>query len=214
MPPANQPKAKPINLSTKPLKSFNWAKIPPMKASETIWKDIDDEKVHKQLKGEAYTELEELFAAKETKVIDTSNSASDLSTTKEITFLDGKRSQNINIMLKAIKLDPTTIKKAILTVDTKTLPRFALVELLKLVPTDDEMIALKEFESEPQKLASAERFMFEISEINKYEAKLKAMYFSVSFAEYQDDATSMINALDNASIQVVESDKFKQLLCV
>jgi Formin Homology 2 Domain len=115
-------------------------------------------------------------------------------------------------MLKAIKLDPKAIKKAILTVDTHTLPRFALVELLKLVPTEDELSILKQYESEPQNLASAERFMYEISEISKYESKLKAMHFKVSFAEYEDDAETMINALGKSAREVIDSEKFKEIL--
>ncbi len=62
------PKPKPINLSSKPLKSFNWTKIPPTKVKDTIWSNIDDEEVHKMLKGQEYKEFEDLFAAKEMKI--------------------------------------------------------------------------------------------------------------------------------------------------
>ena len=117
-------------------------------------------------------------------------------------------------MLKAIKLDPKAIKRAILMVDTVTLPRFALIELLKLVPSRDEIATLKSYEAEPQNLASAEKFMFEISEITSYEAKLKAMHFKVSFNEYEEDADSMIKALQKASKEVVESQKLLEILRV
>jgi hypothetical protein len=63
----NLPKPKPVNLSSKPLKSFNWAKIPPAKVDETIWKGLDDEMIHKALKGESYNDFEDLFAAREVK---------------------------------------------------------------------------------------------------------------------------------------------------
>lgn len=121
---------------------------------------------------------------------------------------------NKDIMLKAIKIDPKTIKRAILTVDTNILPRFALVELLKLVPTEDEISILKQYESEPQNLAYAERFMYEISEISRYESKLKAMYFKVSFTEFEDDAETMIKALGLSSKEVIDSESFKEILRV
>lgn len=133
---------------------------------------------------------------------------------KEITFLDGKRSQNVNIMLKAIKLDPTSIKKAILTVNLTVLPRFVLGELLKLIPTDEELAAVKSYVNDFQNLATAERFMYEISEISRYEQKLNAMAFKASFAELQEDAESMITNLRNATTDVMESKKFKELLKV
>jgi dishevelled associated activator of morphogenesis len=62
-----QVKAKPLNLSSKPLKSFNWQKLPVAKIKETIWSNIDDDEIHKSLKGSAYSEFEDLFAAKEVK---------------------------------------------------------------------------------------------------------------------------------------------------
>lgn len=95
------PPPKQTNLSSKPLKSFNWVKIPPTKVKDTIWSDINDDSVHKVLKGEGYEEFESLFAAKETKMeqlspVDVSGTIIDgiNITAKEITFLDSKRSQN------------------------------------------------------------------------------------------------------------------------
>lgn len=62
------PPAKQTNLSSKPLKSFNWVKIPPAKVKDTIWSHINDDSVHKILKGDGYEEFENLFAAKETRM--------------------------------------------------------------------------------------------------------------------------------------------------
>ncbi|KAI8898114.1 hypothetical protein BC833DRAFT_649016 [Globomyces pollinis-pini] len=203
--------SKPLNLSSKPLKSFNWVKLPPMKVKETIWADLDDADVHKKLKGTAYKAFEDLFAAKETKVAEVVTDKVD-NTPKEITFLDSKRTQNINVMLKAIKLDPQAIKKAILQVDLQVLPQFVLTELLKLVPTDEDIASCGQYAKDVENLATAERFMYEISEITRYEQKLKAMFFKVTFADYQEDAESQINALKKASADVIKSTKFKELL--
>lgn len=205
------------------MKSFNWTKIPPVKYSESIWKSLDEEKIHTTLKGETYAEFEELFAAREIR--DSFFPIKDDTTVhispKEIRFLDSKRSQSISIilliidiMLKAIKLDPRTIKNAILTLDTNTLPRFALKELLKLIPTEDEIASLKQHESRAKNLASAERFMMEVSEIIFYEQKLKAMHFKIAFTEYEDDAVTMINALGKSSREVITNHKLKEVLRV
>ena len=58
---------------------------------------------------------------------------------KEITFLDPKRSQNCNIMIRAIKLTPARIAKGVDEVDLVTLSRPILSELRKFVPTDEEV---------------------------------------------------------------------------
>ncbi|KAJ3086810.1 Disheveled-associated activator of morphogenesis 1, partial [Quaeritorhiza haematococci] len=136
---------------------------------------------------------------------------------KEITFLDSKRSQNCNIMLKAIKLNPQQIKTAVNTADTDTLPRHVLAELLKFVPTEDEVALLHTYSTDPtavENLASAERFLFEVSEISKYGEKVKALHFKTMWDELVDDAETLIGWLGGAAKCVQNSEKFKELLKV
>jgi hypothetical protein len=116
-------------------------------------------------------------------------------------------------MLKAIKMDAKLIKKAINDVDTETLPRHILGELLKFIPTDEELNALKAVDAADIKnLAFAEYFMYEISEIDKYGDKLAALYFKTSYGEYEDDADALIAWLQSASDDVMNSKKFKEIL--
>lgn len=78
MPPIQQgPPQKRQNLSTKPLKSFNWTKIPPNKINQTVWQKLDESVIHAQLLPE-YADFEALFAAKETlvKILDTKTTRS------------------------------------------------------------------------------------------------------------------------------------------
>jgi hypothetical protein len=127
-------------------------------------------------------------------------------------------------MLKAIKLDVKSIKKAINDVDTLLLPRHILVELLKFIPTEEELLALKGIDSsDVNNLAFAvsylkgshkEKFMSEISEIDKYGDKLQALLFKTSYQEFEDDADAMIASLQDASESVLTSKKFKELLKV
>ncbi|KAI9093467.1 formin homology 2 domain-containing protein [Phlyctochytrium arcticum] len=210
------PPPKPTNLSSKPLKSFNWTKMPNTKVKETVWAKLDDAEVHKLLKQDAYQEFEELFAAKESKLggakdKDGAGSHESL-TNKEITFLDGKRSQSCNIVLRAIKLDAVSIKRAINNVDTKLLNRDVVNELLKFIPTEEEIRAMQEFSDQVENLASAERFLYGVSEITMYEAKLKALLFKTSFGEMQDDSEALLAWLRDASEEVINSKKFRELL--
>ena len=120
---------------------------------------------------------------------------------------------HVDIMLKAIKMDAKSIKKAINDVDTQTLPRHILGELMKFIPTDEELNALKSVDANDIKnLAFAENFMYEISEIDKYGEKLQALYFKTCYPEYEDDADALIAWLQAASEDVVSSKKFKELL--
>jgi dishevelled associated activator of morphogenesis len=217
----SMPVAKPTNLSTKPLKSFNWTKIPPQKAKETVFATLDDSDVHKALK-DTYKEFEDLFAAKEMKRDFTKSggggggSSESLPSVvaKDITFLDTKRSQNINIMMRAVKMSTQTIKDAISNFDCDSLPHHVIVELLKVVPTDDELASMKQYENEIENLAPAEKFLHAMSEISFYEQRLKAMFFRSSYEEYMDDSETMISWLKKATEDVKDSNKFKELLKV
>jgi len=179
---------------------------------ETIWKELDDEPIHKALKEE-YSVFEDLFAAKETVKAKTDSNVDNLDTAvKEITFLDSKRSQNSNIMLKAIKLSPKVIKDAVEECDTETLPRHILTELMKFIPTDDELLTLKGYENDVERLASAERFLYELSTVSKYGEKLKALLFKTSFEEQLDDFERLIGQLSRASSDVKNTKQFKEIL--
>ncbi|KAJ3413863.1 Dishevelled associated activator of morphogenesis 2 [Chytridiales sp. JEL 0842] len=210
-PPPAGPPAKPMNLSTKPLKSFNWTKIPPQKAKETVFANLDDSEVHKALK-DTYKEFEDLFAAKEMKKGAEKGSTESLPTNKDITFLDSKRAQNINIMLKAVKMNTQTIKDAIINFDCETMPHHVIVELLKVIPTDDELASMKQYENEFDQLAPAEKFLYTMSEISFYEQRLKAMFFKIGYDEYLDDSETMIHSLKSATEDVKSSKKFMELL--
>ncbi|KAJ3330667.1 hypothetical protein HDU76_005130 [Blyttiomyces sp. JEL0837] len=207
------PPLKPTNLSTKPLKSLNWTKIPPLKVKETIFAKLDDQDVHTALK-DTYKDFEDLFAAKEIKRDANKGSSDSLPSSKEITFLDSKRAQNCNIMLKAVKLNAPLIVTAINNCDFDMLPHHALGELLKVVPTEEEIASIKQYENEYDSLATAEKFFTNISKISHYEMKLRAMFFKASYEELVDDAESLINSLKLATNDVKESEKFRELLKV
>ncbi|KAJ3008172.1 hypothetical protein HKX48_008726 [Thoreauomyces humboldtii] len=211
------PPAKPTNMASKPLKSFNWTKIPNVKVKDTVWGKLDDNEIHAMLKDDEYKEFEDLFAARDAKPSKTDSNGGlagshESIAVKEIAFLDPKRSQGCNIVLKAIKLDAQTIKRAINKVDTQVLNRDALTELLKFIPQEEELRMLQEHAGQVDQLASAERFLYEVSEISLYEPKLRAMFFKTSFPEMQDDVEALITWLSAASEEVVQSDKFKQVL--
>ncbi|KAJ3223051.1 Dishevelled associated activator of morphogenesis 2 [Clydaea vesicula] len=226
-----QPPPKKINLSSKPLKSFNWTKLAPTKVNDTIWKELDDSPIHDSLKEE-YSNFEGLFAAKEiVKSKTADNGSQDSLSLNKIkilvltfdylswkinnlfrpeTFPEFKLA--LNIMLKAIKISPEAIRIAVENSDTVTLPRHILVELMKFVPTEEEQLILKGYENDVQNLATAERFLYELSTISRYDEKLKALLFKTSFDEYSTDAQGMISWLADASSDVRNSKKLKEIL--
>ncbi|KAF1658885.1 Disheveled-associated activator of morphogenesis 1, partial [Aptenodytes patagonicus] len=225
MPPPGAPlglalKKKSIPQPTNALKSFNWSKLPENKLAGTVWTDIDDTKVFKILDLE---DLERTFSAyqrqqKEDVIDDTLSSRHKV---KELSVIDGRRAQNCNILLSRLKLSNEEIKRAILTMDEQEdLPKDMLEQLLKFVPEKGDIDLLEEHKHELDRMAKADRFLFEMSRINHYQQRLQSLYFKKKFAERVAEVkpkgvtscTSLLSAIRAGSKAVLQSSSLQQLL--
>ncbi|NWS74560.1 DAAM2 protein, partial [Crotophaga sulcirostris] len=213
-------KKKNIPQPTNALKSFNWSKLPENKLAGTVWTDIDDTKVYKVLDLE---DLERTFSAyqrqqKEDAIDDTLSSRHKV---KELSVIDGRRAQNCNILLSRLKLSNEEIKRAILTMDEQEdLPKDMLEQLLKFVPEKGDIDLLEEHKHELDRMAKADRFLFEMSRINHYQQRLQSLYFKKKFAERVAEVkpkgvtscTSLLSAIRAGSKAVLQSSSLQQLL--
>ncbi|OXB57261.1 hypothetical protein ASZ78_007521 [Callipepla squamata] len=227
MPPPGAPlgfalKKKSIPQPTNALKSFNWSKLPENKLAGTVWTDIDDAKVFKILDLE---DLERTFSAyqrqqKEDAIDDTLSSRHKV---KELSVIDGRRAQNCNILLSRLKLSNEEIKRAILTMDEQEdLPKDMLEQLLKFVPEKSDIDLLEEHKHELDRMAKADRFLFEMSRINHYQQRLQSLYFKKKFAERVAEVkpkvegkwlqTLAASAIRAGSKAVLQSSSLQQLL--
>ncbi|XP_071505919.1 disheveled-associated activator of morphogenesis 2-like [Diadema antillarum] len=204
-------KKKDLPKPSNPLKSFNWSKL--QRIEGTIWQDLDDLKVIKMLD---LPEFDSKFSAYQKKGED----AEEITTTsirsqrvKELALIDGRRAQNCSILLTKLKLTNQEISRAILSMDTaECLPRDMLEQLLKYVPTPEEISLLKEHEKEVDNMARADRFFLEMSRIDHYEQRLKCLFFKKRFQERMGDMKPKIEALLKASKEVSSSKKLKKIL--
>uniref|UniRef100_A0A8C1I7T8 Dishevelled associated activator of morphogenesis 1a n=1 Tax=Cyprinus carpio TaxID=7962 RepID=A0A8C1I7T8_CYPCA len=211
-------KKKNIPQPSNPLKSFNWTKLSEVR---TVWLDLDDLKVFKQLDLE---DIEKTFSAYQRHVILTFNafyslqkeSEDDTVTSKkvrELSVIDGRRAQNCNILLSKLKLSNEEIKRAILTMDEQEdLPKDMLEQLLKFVPEKSDVDLLEEHKHELERMAKADRFLYEMSRIDHYQQRLQSLYFKKKFAERIAEIKPKVEALSKASKEVLQSKNLRQLL--
>uniref|UniRef100_A0A9L0SL28 Dishevelled associated activator of morphosis 1 n=1 Tax=Equus caballus TaxID=9796 RepID=A0A9L0SL28_HORSE len=183
------------------------------KLEGTVWTDIDDTKVFKILDLE---DLERTFSAyqrqqKEADAID--DTLSSKLKVKELSVIDGRRAQNCNILLSRLKLSNDEIKRAILTMDEQEdLPKDMLEQLLKFVPEKSDIDLLEEHKHELDRMAKADRFLFEMSRINHYQQRLQSLYFKKKFAERVAEVKPKVEAIRSGSEEVFRSGALKQLL--
>ncbi|XP_073683001.1 disheveled-associated activator of morphogenesis 1 isoform X1 [Garra rufa] len=212
-------KKKNIPQPSNPLKSFNWTKLSENKLEGTVWLDLDDIKVFKQLDLE---DIEKTFSAYQRQQDFLLNnfrqkeSEDDTVTSKkvrELSVIDGRRAQNCNILLTKLKLSNEEIKRAILTMDEQEdLPKDMLEQLLKFVPEKSDVDLLEEHKHELERMAKADRFLYEMSRINHYQQRLQSLYFKKKFTERIAEIKPKVEALSKASKEVLQSKNLRQLL--
>ncbi|XP_053568648.1 disheveled-associated activator of morphogenesis 2 isoform X2 [Bombina bombina] len=204
---------KSIPQPSNPLKSFNWSKLNEDKINGTIWNDIDDVRAFKMLDLD---EFERMFSAYQRHQKDM-DSMEDLYLStrkvKELSVIDGRRAQNCVILLSKLKLSNEEIKKAIMEMDEQEdLPRDMLEQLLKFIPEKSDIDLLEEHKHEIDRMARADRFLFEMSRIDHYQHRLQALFFKKKFPERIAETKPKVEALLMACKELTRSKRLKQLL--
>ncbi|XP_048259001.1 disheveled-associated activator of morphogenesis 1-like [Haliotis rufescens] len=194
-----------------PLKSFNWTKLPDNKIAGTVWKDLDDTKLYSMLD---LLDFEKTFSAYQHNRGEGEDDTKNVKPkAKELTVIDGRRAQNCTILLSKIKLSNEELRRAIMNVDSsEDLPKDMVEQLLKFIPTTEESQLLTELSHDLEHMARADRFLYEMSRIVHYEQRLKALYFKKKFQDRRGDCKNRIEAVFEASKQVLRSRKLKKLL--
>ncbi|KAJ6666796.1 hypothetical protein lerEdw1_018797 [Lerista edwardsae] len=179
----------------------------------TIWHEIDDLKAFKMLDLE---DFEKMFSAYQRHQKEMgSNEDLYLSTrkVKELSVIDGRRAQNCVILLSKLKLSNEEIRWAILKMDEEEdLAKDMLEQLLKFVPEKSDIDLLEEHKHEIDRMARADRFLYEMSRIDHYQQRLQALFFKKKFPERLAEAKPKVEALLLASKELIRSKRLKQLL--
>ncbi|KAM4770700.1 disheveled-associated activator of morphogenesis 2 isoform 2-T4 [Rhinophrynus dorsalis] len=196
-----------------PLKSFNWSKLNEDKISGTIWNEIDDIRAFKMLDLD---EFESMFSAYQRHQKDMDSMEDIYISTrkvKELSVIDGRRAQNCVILLSKLKLSNEEIKKAIMEMDEQEdLPKDMLEQLLKFVPEKSDIDLLEEHKHETDRMARADRFLYEMSRIDHYQQRLQALFFKKKLPERLAETKPKVEALLLACKELTRSKRLKQLL--
>uniref|UniRef100_A0A673X179 Dishevelled associated activator of morphosis 2 n=1 Tax=Salmo trutta TaxID=8032 RepID=A0A673X179_SALTR len=199
------------------------------KITGTIWHDVDDLRAFKILD---LKDIEKMFSAYQRQQTLNSFLLSSLSSlsvkketgsmddlylstrkVKELSVIDGRRAQNCVILLSKLKMSNEEIKRAILEMDEREeLAKDMLEQLLKFVPEKSDIDLLEEHKHELERMARADRFLFEMSRIDHYQQRLQALYFKKKFAERLAETKPKVEAILSASKEVVRSKRLTQTL--
>ena len=144
-------------------------------------------------------DMDEVAALKEVKI-------------KEINLVDGRRAQNCMIMLKNLHKSPSEIRQGVQRVEPWLSVGDTLEQLLKFVPTDEEIATIREHENEFDQLGLCEKYFHEISKVKRFGQRLEALNFKRLFADRIAEAQTNISNMTKASKELANSKKLRKVL--
>lgn len=131
---------------------------------------------------------------------------------KELKVLDSKTSQNLSIFLGSFRMPYEEIKMMILEVNEKVLTESMVQNLIKQMPTDEQLGTLADMKDEYEDLAEAEQFGVVMSGVKRLKTRLQAILFRLQFEEQVNNVKPDVVSVTAACQELSESQTFAQLL--
>ncbi|XP_025115916.1 FH1/FH2 domain-containing protein 1-like isoform X3 [Pomacea canaliculata] len=200
---ANLPKKKKtVKLHWRPLQTVESPH--PATKGDVVWKDLLPFKIDVE-------KMEHLF---ENRTNEVKAKKQDASGKKEITVLDTKRSNAINIGLTVLP-PPRTIKSAILKMDTSIMNKEGIEKILQtMIPTEEEKTKILEAQmANPDiPLGTAEQFLLTLSSVFELEARLHLWLFKLDYETLEQEVAEPLMDLKKGIEILLSSKTFKCIL--
>lgn len=198
--PAKTPVKKVQKTPARKVKTVHWKKLE-VDASRTVWASADE----KMLDGDDLALLEELFATKPAAA----KTKDDESLKKFSLIGDPRRASNVAIGLtyfsRRFGEDDAALCRAVLCLDDRMDgPRLRAV--LGLLPTTDELQAVRAFDGDKRLLARPERFFLATCRFTDLKARLQVGLFRSEFDEIAREARSAVRSVQVACDLVKSQD--------
>uniref|UniRef100_A0A8B9RUP1 Inverted formin, FH2 and WH2 domain containing n=1 Tax=Accipiter nisus TaxID=211598 RepID=A0A8B9RUP1_9AVES len=171
---SGRPPHKTMKTPTLRMKKLNWQKLPSnvVRESHSMWASVSSSS--EETIEPNYTSIEQLFCFPQPTPKE-KTATPVKAEPKEITFLDSKKSLNLNIFLKQFKCSNEEVAAMVQNGDRTKFDVEVLKQLLKLLPEKHEIENLKSFKEEKSKLANADQFYLLLLQIPSYQLRIECM---------------------------------------
>uniref|UniRef100_A0A1D1ZAX4 Formin-like protein n=2 Tax=Anthurium amnicola TaxID=1678845 RepID=A0A1D1ZAX4_9ARAE len=126
--------------------------------------------------------------------------------------LDPKKSQNIAILLRALNVTWEEVSEALLDGNAEGLGAELLETLVKMAPTKEEELKLRDYNGDVSKLGSAERFLKAVLDIPFAFKRVDAMLYRANFDSEVKYLRKSFESLEAACEELKNSRLFLKLL--
>ncbi|XP_029352536.1 inverted formin-2-like [Echeneis naucrates] len=195
------PAHSPTPCPTLRMKKLNWQKLPSqlVTAHQSLWTSTSSDSVEPD-----FCSIEQLFSLPpaETK---TRNQAK--TQPKEISFIDAKKSLNLNIFLKQFKCSHKDFVSLIRRGDRSKFDVEILKQLIKLLPEKHEIENMRSHQADRDKMASVDQFYLELLDIPDYSLRIECMLLCEESSSGLESLKLKAEVLDQALQSVRHSTR-------
>ena len=110
-----------------------------------------------------------------------------------INLFNADKIKNLELIMVKLKTNPKEISNALLTMNKEILNINNVEYLLRIMPNDQEIQAIKNFKGDEEKLGVGEKFIKEIIKVNGFSTRLQALKFLYTHEENLNELTDKLN---------------------
>ncbi|KAJ8981735.1 hypothetical protein NQ317_008996 [Molorchus minor] len=203
------------------LPTINWIALKPNQVRGTIFNELDDDKLHSYID---FNDFEERFKIGNVNMLSNGVSQTDgLSTfpskrfkkPENVTLLEHTRLRNIAISRRKLEMTPDKVIHAINMLDLKQLSLENVELLQRMVPTEQESKAYREYVAEKKNvslLTEEDKFLMQLTKVERISAKLSIMSYIGNFFDNVHLVTPQVHAIISGSNSVKNSRKLRSVL--
>ncbi|XP_059179273.1 formin-J-like [Physella acuta] len=200
------------------MRTLNWQKIPITNVigKPNLWTQVG--KLSKDYNMD-YQKMDELFSVNPESSPKRLGQSSDgqpdnkkKRESSEINIIDGKRSMNVNIVLKQFRMSHEEIVQLIRDGQSDKFGAEKLRSLLNMLPSQEEIDAINSFDGDRSKLGNAEKFFITLMGLPNYRMRIEGLLIKEEFNTHMEWIRPAIEAIIQAAGDIQDNESLKELI--
>ncbi|KAK1794816.1 hypothetical protein P4O66_010028, partial [Electrophorus voltai] len=194
---------------------FNWQALKQEQVARTVFTELDDENILRELDMGQFEELFKTRAQSAPADVCTLKMKVSKKASNRVSLLEPNRAKNLAITLHKGGMDANQICTAIETYNLNALSLDFLELLERFIPSDYELKLIQNYEREGRsllELSEEDRFMVRFGKIPRITCRLSTLTFLGNFSESVQHLQPQLNAIIAASMSIKSSNKLKKIL--
>ncbi|KAG7334738.1 hypothetical protein KOW79_001334 [Hemibagrus wyckioides] len=193
---------------------LNWQALKPNQLEGTVFKELDDENLLKELNMDMFAEQFKTKAQGPPTDISKMKVKAQKAPTK-VSLLEANKAKNLAITLRKAGMSPADICTAIQTYNQQALSLDFLELLERFIPSDYEMKLLQNYVKEGRSLddlSEEDRFIMSFGKIPRLAQRISTLTFMGNFPETVKRLQPQLNSIIAGSMSLKSSTKLKKIL--